>query len=143
MDKERLTINSILKRARMCGPFLLSYAASWSGAASVVFRTAGDHARMPRVRLLVGCAVRRLPVSWDAPRHAPLGCLLDGCGVCPLPDGGGRMSGSARRAPCPSLPVCGTSRASAASGMAWHGRQGTTGPGDALMVGIPAARLCF
>ena len=26
---------------------------------------------------------------------------------------------------------------------AWHGRQGTTGPGDALMVGIPAARLYF
>ena len=41
MDKERLTINSKLKRARMCGPFLLSYAASWSGAASVVFRFRG------------------------------------------------------------------------------------------------------
>lgn len=66
-----------------------------------------DHARMPRVRLLDRCAVRRLPVSWDAPRHAPLGCLLDVCGVCPLPDGGGRMSGSAGRAPRPSLPVRG------------------------------------
>ena len=73
----------------------------------------------------------------------------------------GRVSGSTGRAPRSSLPVrgtcrdqldaprvrpfqCGgTSRASAASGMAWHGRQGTTGPGDALMVGIPAVRLRF
>lgn len=30
MDKERLMINSKLKRGRMCGPFLLSYAASWT-----------------------------------------------------------------------------------------------------------------
>ena len=78
----------------MCGPFLLSYAASWARPASVS-------------------------------------------------SGAGHMSGSAGRAPRPSLPGWGTSRASAASGMAWHGRQGTTGPGDALMVGIPAARLRF
>ncbi len=52
----------------MCGPFLLSYAASWTRPASVLFQTAGDHARMPRVRLLDGCGVRR---------------LLDGGGITP------------------------------------------------------------
>lgn len=98
----------------MCGPFLLSYAASWTRAASVVFRTAGDHARMPRVRLLVWCGVR---------------CLPDGGGITPacpasVPSGAGARPGRPLRP-------------------AWHGRQGTTGPGDALMVGIPAARLYF
>ena len=52
----------------MCGPFLLSYAASWTRPASVLFQTSGDHARMPRVRLLDVCGVRR---------------LLDGGGITP------------------------------------------------------------
>ncbi len=97
----------------MCGPFLLSYAASWTRPASVLFQTAGDHARAcPAGCLLDGCGVRCLPVSGDAPRHAL------------------RPSSSWRRGSCPHAPC--SSR-----------RQGTTEPGDALMVGIPAARLCF
>ena len=55
----------------MCGPFLLSYAASWTRPASVLFQTAGDHARMPRVRLLVGCGVRCLPDVVGSRPHAP------------------------------------------------------------------------
>lgn len=71
----------------------------------------------------------------------------------------GHMSGSTGRAPRLSFPVWGHMSGSAGRARvrpfrggarpgrplrpAWHGRQGTTGPGDALMVGIPAARLCF
>ena len=43
----------------------------WTGAASVVFQTAGDHARMPRVCLLDGCGVRCLPDGGGSRPHAP------------------------------------------------------------------------
>ena len=181
----------------MCGPFLLSYAASWSGAASVVFRfrgtrpvsvpsgawhmsgsagrarvrpfqTAGAHVGISWTRPRLSSSRRRghmsgstgrarvrpfrcvahVGISWTRPRPS----LPDSGGTCRdqldapasvLFQTAGAHVGINWTRPRPPLPVRGTSRASAASGMAWHGRQGTTGPGDALMVGIPAARLCF
>ena len=112
----------------MCGHFLLSYAASWT---------------RPRPPLPVRGTCRD---QLDAPASAP--------------SGAGHMSGSAGRARVRPFQTAGahvgiswTRPASVPSGVvarpgrplrpAWHGRQGTTGPGDALMVGIPAVRLRF
>lgn len=138
----------------MCGPFLLSYAASWTRPASVLFQTSGDHARHASAGCLLDrCGVRCLPGSGDAPRmcpampcvrllpdvggsrphaprpsagrvrcplsfgsgdharHAPAGCLLDGCGVRCLPVSGDtprhapRPSSSRRRRITPACPA--------------------------------------
>lgn len=100
-----------------------------------------------------------LPVRWymsgsaDAPASVPSRCggtcrdQLDASRVCPFWCGArpGRPLPPRRRAW-----GCGDRCASSAGGPSGAGaapkasrRQGTTGPGDALMVGIPAARLYF
>ena len=68
-------------------------------------------------------------------------CQLDACGVRCLPDGGGTCRDQLD-APRVRPFRCGA-RPGRPLRPAWHGLQGTTGPGDALMVGIPAVRLRF
>ena len=116
--------------------------------APVVIQCGGGRARMRPAS-----AVFRFR---DHARHARA-CLLDVCGVRPFRCGD--APACARRLlssgfgimPAMPAPVCWTCAASVPSGVGTcppcpapaSRRQGTSGPGDALMVGIPAARLCF
>ena len=89
--------------------------------------TCRDQLDAPRVRPFR--CVAHVGISWTRPASVPssAGAHVGISWTRPafVPSGAWHMSGSAGRAPRPSR------------------RQGTTGPGDALMVGIPAARLCF
>ena len=53
-------------------------AVCWTGAASVVFRFGGSRTPCPAGCLLDGCGVRCLPVSGDHARHAPLAVCWTG-----------------------------------------------------------------
>ena len=122
-------------RRRGITPAMPPLAVCWTGVAFVVFRFRGRRPAMPRHALRPSSSRRRgiMPAC-------PAGCLLDGCGVRCLP-----VSGDAPRhaLSCPA-PVLFQTAGDHARMPRWLSRrQGTTGPGDALMVGIPAARLCF
>lgn len=150
-----MTINSNLERGRACGPF------SFLLLSSVCV----DHQHQ-RPRPSSSGRVRRPSSSgFECAPHAPAP-VIQTAGITPATRPrpsvfrcGGHMSGSARRARCPPSSGHGAASVFQTAGdqsppcpaTIWtrpHAprpsrRQGTTRPGDALMVGIPAVRLRF
>ena len=108
-------------------PLFVSYAASWTRPASVLFQTSGDHARHASAGCLLDrCGVRCLPVSGDAPRMCPaMPC------VRLLPD----VGGSRPHAPRPSA---GRVRCPLSSGSGDHARHA---PAGCLLDGFGVRRL--